>query len=212
MAKLNKLRYFFKHIMIIAVTGPISSGKGKVAEFFRDKGFVHHSFSAEIRQVAKERGIEINRKNLSKLGHDLRLESPSQSILGQRLLDKIKKDIHAGKRLFVIEGLRDTDEVQLFRKHEMENPEMRFILIGVDAPQRVRFKRMKSRGRHGDPQTFVEFKEIDDHELKGGHGQEVEKCMKMADYVIQNDGSIEELKKKAEVILKEILQNVSTDL
>ena len=67
--------------MIMAITGPISSGKGKVAEMFRDKGFVHHSFSSEIRQVAKERGIEINRQNLSKLGHDLRKESPGKSII-----------------------------------------------------------------------------------------------------------------------------------
>lgn len=191
--------------MIIAVTGPISSGKGKVAEIFRDKGFVHHSFSAEIRQVAKERGIEVNRKNLSRLGHDLKLESPHRSILGQRLLDKIEKDVAEGKKRFVIEGIRDADEINLFRKHELENPEMRFVLIGVDAPQRVRFERMKSRGRHGDPKTFDEFKEIDDHELKGGRGQEVEKCMKMADYLVQNTGSLDELKEKVEEIAKEIM-------
>lgn len=191
--------------MIIAVTGPISSGKGKVAEFFRDKGFVHHSFSAEIRQVAKERGIEISRETLSKLGHDLRIESPDKSILGQRLLAKIEKEVAKGKKRFVLEGLRDADEVDLFRKHELEKPAMRFILIGVDAPQEVRFERMKSRGRHGEPETFEEFKKVDDTEWKGGHGQEVGKIMKMADYVIQNDGTLEDLQKKVEEIAKEIL-------
>jgi len=84
--------------MIICITGPISSGKGKVAEIFRDKGFVHHSFSAEIREVAKERGIEINRMSLSKLGHDLRMESPHKSILAERLLDRIRQDIKKGKK------------------------------------------------------------------------------------------------------------------
>jgi dephospho-CoA kinase len=191
--------------MIIAVTGPISSGKGKVAEMFRDKGFTHHSFSAEIRQVAKERGIEVNRKNLSRLGHDLRVESPHRSILGQRLLDRIEKEADEGRKRFVIEGLRDADEIDLFRKHELEKQEMRFVLIGVDAPQDVRFERMRSRGRHGDPKTFKEFKEIDDHELKGGQGQEVEKCMKMADYMIQNDAGLDELKGKVDGIAKEIM-------
>lgn len=190
--------------MIIAITGPISSGKGRVAEIFRDKGFVHHSFSAEIRQVAKERGIEVNRKSLSKLGHDLRLESPHRSILAQRILDRIEKETEQGNKRFVIEGLRDSDEIDLFRKHELEKPEMRFILIGVDAPQETRFERMRSRGRYGDPETFDEFKEIDDRELKGGQGQEVEKCMKMADYVIQNDAGIDELKDKVEKVAKEI--------
>ena len=191
--------------MIIAVTGPISSGKGKVAEFFRDKGFVHHSFSAEIRQMAKERGIDINRENLSKLGHDLRKESPGKSILGQRLLNKIEKEVVEGKKRFVLEGLRDADEVNIFRKHELEKPEMRFILIGVDAPQEVRFERMKSRGRHGEPETFEEFKKIDDKEWKGGQGQEVGKLMKMADYIVQNDGTLKELKEKVEEIAKEII-------
>ncbi len=189
--------------MIIAVTGPISSGKGKVAEFFRDKGFIHHSFSAEIRQVAKERGIEINRKTLSKLGHDLRKESPHNSILAQRLLDKIQSEAKRGKD-FVIEGLRDTDEIALFRQHEMDNKNMRFILLGVDAPQKLRFERMKSRRRQGDPKTFAEFKKIDDHEIKGGEGQEVGKCLKMAEYIIKNDGTLEELMKKVESIANQL--------
>lgn len=191
--------------MIISITGTISSGKGKVAELFRDKGFKHHSFSAEIRQVAKERGIEINRKNLSKLGHDLRIESPKESILGKRLLDKILKEIDGGENNFVIEGLRDSDEVNIFRKHELERPEQRFILIGVDAPQEVRFERLKKRGRQGEPETFSEFNEVDDHETKGDQGQEVGKTMKMADYVIQNDEGLEELAQKVDEIAKEIL-------
>jgi len=191
--------------MIIGVTGPISSGKGKVAEFFRDKGFVHHSFSAEIRQIAKERGIEIKRKSLSRLGYDLRLESPGKSILGQRILDKIQKEVKQGKKRFVLEGIRDVDEIILFRNHELEKKAMRFVLIGVDAPQKVRFERMKSRRRHGDPQTFEEFKEIDDHEIRGDGGQEVSKCMAMADYIIQNDKGLDELKEKVEEIEEEII-------
>jgi dephospho-CoA kinase len=190
--------------MIIGITGPISSGKGKVAEFFKEKGFTHHSFSAEIREVAKERGIEITRINLGKLGHDLRKES-RKSILGTRILNTINKEVKKGKKRFVIEGIRDVDEIRLFRQHEMENKQMRFVLIAVDAPQKNRFEHLKSRGRHGDPKTFAEFKKIDNREIKGGHGQEVAKCMKMADYRIRNDGTLEELKKKVGEIAKEIL-------
>jgi dephospho-CoA kinase len=191
--------------MIIAVTGPISSGKGKVAEFFRDRGFVHHSFSAEIREVAKERGIEINRLNLQKLGGELRKESPGKSILGTRILAMIQKEIAKGKKRFVLEGIRDVEEIELFRQHALDNKPMRFILIGVDADQKKRFERMLSRKRHGDPQTFAEFKKIDDREIKGGYGQDVAKCMRMADYIIRNDGTLEELAKKVAEIAKEII-------
>jgi dephospho-CoA kinase len=191
--------------MIIGITGPISAGKGKVAEFFREKGFVHHSFSAEIREVAKERGIEIMRKNLSKLGHDLRKESPAKSVLGSRILATIEKEVKKEKKRFVLEGIRDADEIELFRKHELDNKSMRFVLIGVDAPQKVRFERMKSRRRHGDPKTFASFKRIDDKEIEGGGGQEVAKCMRMADHIIKNDGTLNDLKKKVEGVAKEIL-------
>jgi len=200
-----KYQSFLVLDMIIGVTGTISSGKGKVAEIFRDKGFRHHSFSSEIRQIAKERNIQINRKNLSKLGHDLRLESPHDSILGKRILDTILKEIDKGEKNFVIEGLRDPDEVNSLRKHERERPENKFILIGVDAPQEVRFERMKKRGRQGEPETFEEFKKIDDHETHGNQGQEVGKVMKMADYILKNDKGLEELKKMVEEIAKEIL-------
>jgi dephospho-CoA kinase len=191
--------------MIIGITGPICAGKGRAAEFFKKKGFVHHSFSSEIRQVAKERGIEINRRSLGKLGHDLRVESPKQSILASRILENIRKEMKHHKRRFVIEGLRDFDELYLFREHELDAPDMRFILVGVDAAQEMRWNRLKKRSRHGDPEIFEEFKEIDDRENKGGSGQEVDKCMKMADYVVVNDGTLKQLEQKVGEIIKEIL-------
>ncbi|MBI4739463.1 AAA family ATPase [Candidatus Woesearchaeota archaeon] len=190
--------------MIIGITGPISSGKGKVAEFFMRKKFTHHSFSAEIREIAKERGIEINRKNLSKLGGDLRVESPKKSILGQRLLETIRKEVKLGKKRFVLEGIRDVSEIKLFQDYEKENKKMPFVLIGVNAPQKTRFERLRSRARQGDPKTFAAFKRIDDKETFGSGGQEVGKCMRVADYLINNDGTMEELERKIENIMKKM--------
>ncbi|NQU79805.1 AAA family ATPase [Candidatus Woesearchaeota archaeon] len=191
--------------MIIGITGPISSGKGKAAEFFKEKGFKHHSFSSEIRQVAKERGVEINRANLQKLGGELLDEKPDRSVLGERVLVNIKKEMVRGEKNFVVEGIRDVEAVSLFRQHEMDRPEMRFVLVGMDASQEERFKRMKSRGRKGEPETFEDFKRVDDFENRGGEGQEVWQCMKMADYTIQNDSGLEELREKVEKIIGEIV-------
>ncbi|MFC1741405.1 AAA family ATPase [Nanoarchaeota archaeon] len=190
--------------MIVGITGPICAGKGRTAEIFRKKGFAHHSFSAEIRQVAKERGIEVNRRSLGKLGADLRKESPDFSILGAKVLNHIRKDILKGAHIFVVEGLREFDELYLFREHEMENPDFRFVLIGVDSPQELRYRRLRLRKRHGDPETFEEFAEIDNKEIKGGGGQEVGKCMKLADYIIDNSGTIAELENKVNEIINEI--------
>ena len=176
---------------------------------FKKLGFVHHSFSREIRQVAKERGIKVSRLTLSKLGFDLRKESrkskSNESILGRRVLDHILKDMKKGQHKFVVDGLRDYDELYLFRQHEMDNKDTRFVLVGVDAPQELRWQRLRKRGRQGDPETFEDFKKVDDWEMSGRGGQEVGKCMKMADYIIVNDSSVTEMKKKVKEIVSEIL-------
>ncbi|MCW4026025.1 MAG: AAA family ATPase [Candidatus Bathyarchaeota archaeon] len=181
--------------MIIAITGTIASGKGKVADILKKKGFEHHSFSSEIRAVAKERGIEVNRLTLSKLGADLRKESPHDSILAKRILEKVKLD-----KDYVVDGLRDMDEVQSLERFEKEKGK-RFILVGIDADPHIRFERLKKRGRHGDPKTFEEFKKIDDKELEGSAGQEVGKCLEHASYILMNDGDLKDLEKKLDELL-----------
>ncbi|MBW2964995.1 hypothetical protein KY363_06065, partial [Candidatus Woesearchaeota archaeon] len=134
-----------------------------------------------------------------------RKESPKVSVLATRVIGQILRDKRQGKHKFVVDGLRDYDELFMFRQHEFENPDMRFILIGIDAPQELRYKRLRHRAREGDPRTFDDFKRIDDLEMKGSAGQEVGKCMKMADYIVQNDGSAEELREKIKKIVDEIL-------
>ncbi len=192
--------------MIVGITGTISAGKGKTAEFFKEKGFKHHSFSSTIRAIAKERGIEITRKNLSRLGDELTKEKPDGSIIADKILEKIKEERKKGASKWVLEGIRKPQDIKVFREHEFDNRKMRFILIGVDAPLEIRFERLRRRGRHGDPETLEEFKKIDEKENKGKAGQQIDRCMAMADYIIINDGTIDELKKKTEKIIKEILE------
>lgn len=191
--------------MIISVVGPISSGKGKVSEILREEyGFTHHSFSSTIRGVARSRGVDITRKNLSKLGKELQREAPDTSLLAERIVETIEKDVKHGKKKFVIEGSRRVADCEVFKKHIKDNPEMKFVLVAVDAPAYVRFDRLKTRGRHGDPTTFEAFKEIDEAELHGSEGQEVGKLIAMADYKIDNSGTLEEYEEGIRKVLKKI--------
>ncbi|MFC1754912.1 AAA family ATPase [Thermoproteota archaeon] len=184
--------------MIVCVTGTIASGKGKGADVIRKLGFEHHSFSLEIRAIARERDIEINRDNLSALGRKLREEKPSGSIIGDRVLEKIKK--HPDKD-YVLDGMRDVGEVEVLKNYEKETG-TRIIIIAVNAPQELRWERLKTRKRHGDPETFEAFKEIDDREFEGGHGQDVGDVMKMADYVVDNSGNLEDFEANMKKIIE----------
>jgi len=176
--------------MILGVTGTISSGKGKISDILHKLGFKHHSFSSTIRAIARERKIPIDREHLSKLGQQLAKESPDESLIAKRVIEHILKDKKKGEDHFVIEGIRTAQQVR-----DME-VFADFVLIGVDAPQEMRWERLKKRGREGDPKTFEEFKKIDDAELQGTGGQEVGKTMKMAEFTIENVNGLEDLEKK----------------
>ncbi|MBU0614836.1 MAG: dephospho-CoA kinase [Nanoarchaeota archaeon] len=176
--------------MLIGLTGTMASGKGTVAEYLKNKGFEGYVFSDVIKEEARKRGLEITRENLQKTGDALRKEHKNEGILAKKLLLKIKSD-----KAFV-DGARNADEIHELRKRKD------FVLIAVDAPQKVRFERLKSRGRSGDPKTFEDFKKLDDLENKKlGGGQEINKCMALADHKIENTGDVKELIAKIEKIL-----------
>ena len=124
------------------------------------------------------------------------LSVTTKPILAKRILEKVRLD-----KDYVVDGLRDMDEVKSLEKYEKEHGK-RFILLGIDADPHIRFERLKKRGRHGDPETFEEFKKIDDKELEGNEGQEVGKCLEHASYIIMNDGDVNELETKLDEFLK----------
>jgi dephospho-CoA kinase len=189
--------------MIILVIGPISSGKGIAAEMLKRRGYKHHSFSFEIRAVAKERGITINRKSLDRLGSRLRKEAPKTSLLAEKIVEHMAQDRKKGKKKFVVEGARRLDDINVFRMYSKAS-KTKFVVLSVDAPAKLRFSRLLVRGRKGDPKTFADFQAMDKKETYGNKGQEVAKLMKRADYTIQNTGDEKTLRKKLDVLMKKI--------
>jgi dephospho-CoA kinase len=108
--------------------------------------------------------------------------------------------------IVIIDGIRNPGEVEYLKKKFGKN----FVLIAVDAPKELRFKRLLERKKEGDPKTFEEFNEIDETDNgknQPEYGQRVGECLKLADYLIINDGSLDELNKKLEKISKLILSS-----
>jgi len=82
-----------------------------------------------------------------------------------------------------------------------------FKLIAIDAPQQIRFERLQQRKRESDPKSWEEFVVADERDQginQPEYGQQVRKCIEMADVVLQNDGSLEEFQKKVEDVIKEL--------
>lgn len=173
--------------MIIGLTGLASSGKDTVAEYLKEKyGFSVLVFSNVLVEEAKKRGIEPTKMNLSILGDELRA-TLGNAALAKKLLEEIDPE-----KDYVISGFRSPEEV-----YAIQNEVIDFFLVLVDTDKATRFKRR----RPDDPQTEKEFFERDERDIKNkGMG----KVMEMADYVLPNNGSLEELHKKIDEMLAKV--------
>jgi dCMP deaminase len=188
--------------MIIGLTGSLSAGKGVVSDFLKEKGFIYLSLSNELREIAKEKKIELTRKNLQELGNQLRRERGADvlaNIILKKILDQEYKKV-------VIDGIRNPGEIKVLKK--LNN----FFIVSVDAPQEIRFQRMIERNRESDPKILDEFLLVDNKDKGIGEtetGQGVANCMKLADYTLFNSGNLEEAKEKVEKLYEEIERKIS---
>jgi len=179
--------------MIIGLTGANASGKGEAASYLKSKSFEYYSLSDILREEADVRRIEPSRENLIKLGNELR-EKNGPSVLADAVVKKIKN-----KNNYVIDSIRNPFEIKVLRKLKG------FILVGVDAPLKIRFKRAISRNRPGDSETLEEFVEKERREnIANSTNQQLENCLRLADVLIINNSSLKDFHKKIDEKIAEI--------
>lgn len=184
--------------MIIGLTGKNASGKGEAANYLKEKGFIYYSLSDVIREEATKRGLEHSRDVLIRLGNESR-EKYGPSYLAKQTNKKIKQQGKNKNQNFVIDSIRSPFEAKELMKNKG------FVLVGIDAPIELRFKRLLERNRLGDAKTLDEFKQQEQREnLNSDTNQQIDATFGMADEVIMNDGTLEELYKKIDELLKDI--------
>lgn len=184
--------------MIIGISGSIAAGKETLTEFLRKKGFIYIETRKILEEELEKRNLELTRENLQNIGDELR-KREGVGVLMKRILDKI--DI---KKNYIIDSIRNSGEVDFLRKAVKD-----FVLIGIDAPQKLRFERIMKRGKPGDPKTWKDFLKMDERDFfdkTNPMGQQTGKCIKIADFVIINDGSLEDSMKKIEKVWLKIMQ------
>jgi dCMP deaminase len=181
--------------MIIGITGKNGSGKTVVCEYLRSRGFVYRSLSDEIRKEIQSRGLEINRDILIETGNELRNEF-GPSVLAERILASLDKDQN-----HVIDSIRNPSEVGAFRKAG------NFTLLGLEADPEIRFHRSRERGRENAAQTLERFLEEESPELDSADParQQLNATLDMADLVVSNNGTLEELHRRLDQLLPPLM-------
>lgn len=179
--------------MIIGISGMPAGGKDTVADYLEGKGFKHISLSQILREILTERGLEINMVNLTKVGNSLKDEF-SESHLAEIALSRINSDDNT-----LISSIRQPGEIDFLKNQKG------FKMIFIDADTKKRFERLKARKRIGDSETFEQFLEADKKMSDGkSGGMNLHECKRRSDFVIDNDGTLEDLYSNTDKILDEI--------
>ncbi|MFH0800056.1 MAG: deaminase [Pseudomonadota bacterium] len=178
--------------MIIGLTGKNGSGKGEVAKFLTDSGYEYHSLSDAVREEIAKGGEAVTRELLVKTANDLRRKFGA-GVLAERILERLSPDAHA-----VVDSVRNPFEVEALRRRKS------FHLLAIEADPKVRFERVKDRNRESDPTTYEEFQDLESREAQSPDPatQQMNRTGEMADAVVCNNGTIEELREQVRQVVQ----------
>jgi dephospho-CoA kinase len=183
--------------MIIGVTGTNGAGKGTVIDYLTQKGFQHYSASGFITEEIERRRMPVNRDSMRLVANDLR-RSHNPAYLFEPLYERASAE--GGDA--VLEAPRVIAEATFLKDRHVP-------LIAVDAERKVRYERISKRGSVKDDVSFEQFSAQEDRELNAAEAFDMNilGVMKLADFTLHNDGTLEELYTQIEEVLKRLRNN-----
>jgi len=181
---------------VLVLTGLPGSGKSEASEIAKDMSIPVLTMGNIIRTETANRGLEANSKNIGMVAMDLRAEFGDDIVL-QRLWPFISEALD-NQNLVLIDGMRSIAERDALVRLTGLQPKILAIL----ASEHTRNSRLVGRQRSDDVKLqkgddgnnltpkkdgFSAVSERDQREKGWG----VEALLKIADYEIENEGSME---------------------
>lgn len=183
--------------MIIGITGSIGGGKGTVVEYLKDKkNFAHYSSSDLLVEILKERGETVDRDGMGRIANELRAQNPAG--VPAQTYKQYQKDGSPENAIF--EALHSVPEVEFVKS-------IRGKVIAVTADPNIRYERIVARGSVKDHITKEKFIEQQQREEVGSddpNKNNIFDAIKAADFVIQNNSTLEELHAQIDEVLQQI--------
>lgn len=179
-------------MVIIGITGTLGAGKGTVVDYLvNKKSFCHYSVSGYLKEELQKQNREIDRTNMQDIANEIR-EKFGPDYITKMLFEKAKQKNHDA----IIESIRNPKEAEFIKSHNGK-------LFAVTSLQKTRYKRIKERQSEKDSVSFKEFQSQEAREMQNidPNAQNLLKCIEMADFIVNNDGSLENLYEQIEKII-----------
>ncbi len=180
--------------LILAIVGPIGSGKGTVSSYIeRHYGAVTFKSSKPLRRILEILDIEVSRSTMQFLSQLLR-ESYGQDSIARIAKREVA---NSDARISIIDGARRIPDIAPF----LGLPN--FALIYIDASAEVRYSRITKRAENaGDSEkTFEEFMQ----EELGEPESNTRSLHEKAAYTIDNSTNEAELMARVDEIMAKLM-------
>lgn len=181
-------------IKLIAIVGMCGSGKSTAVDYLTEHNIPKVYFGGVVINAVKEAGLEVNETNEKMIREKLREDEGKDAIVN-RVVKDVKKLIEAGQKRIVLDGLYSWTEYKVLRK---EFPD-EMTVVAIVTPKALRRERLANRPVR--PLTPAEVAERDRSEIenleKGGP-------IAIADYYVDNSGTIEEFHEAFGELMKDI--------
>ncbi|ABN70326.1 conserved hypothetical protein [Staphylothermus marinus F1] len=183
-------------LFIVLVAGMPGAGKSIVSKAARDLGLPVYNMGDVIRmETSRLYGI-ITPETMRETSRRVR-KLYGEDYVARKTIEQIKEK----RGVIVVDGVRSLVEVEVFKKYAET------VILAVHASPKTRFERIRKRNRPGDPDNWEDFVKRDLTELQFGLGN----VIALADYMIVNEGSIEEAYRGAYNILKKLVEKNAKD-
>jgi len=183
-------------MIIIGITGTLGAGKGTIVDYLIKKmNFVHYSVRGYLIKEIIKQGLEVNRDSMVSVANELRKKHNPAFII-----EELYKEAYDKGQNAIIESIRTPGEIDLLRTKS------NFYLLAVDAEVHVRYGRIYQRQSETDNISFDTFADNEKREMNSNDPtkQNLSACIRNADFVIANNGTVEELYKQIDEIFFKI--------
>lgn len=177
-------------LKILVTTGMPGCGKEEFLKCCVTRGAHVVRMGDMVREKAQEFGLDLSDKSVGNLADEERKRF-GMDIWAKRTIPFVGGD------LVVIDGTRGPDEIRAFKNAFGEA----LKVVAIHASPKTRFERLRGRGRPDSPSNFSEFDVRDRRELEWGLGD----AIALADFMVVNDGSLDELKMQVDRLLDGLL-------